>query len=120
MKDKKSSPASTFQQWDVVKVRVYESDRDEHYVVVISPDEICEKGTRINVLYGSTRRPAEPLQPCHVLLNGADGFERQTAIDCTFLHVIPKVKITSVAGRVAHVRRREIQRQINAALRFFQ
>jgi mRNA-degrading endonuclease toxin of MazEF toxin-antitoxin module len=120
MKNNKSSTGVSFGQWDVVKVRVYDTDRDEHLVVVISPDEICEKGTRINVLYGSTKRPAEPLRPCHVLLNGADGFERQTAIDCTFFHVVPKTKITAVAGKVAHARRREIQRQVNAALRFFQ
>ena len=112
--------AATFRQWDVVKVRVYDTDRDEHFVVVVSPDEICAKGRRINVLYGSTKRPGEALRPCHVLLNGADGLEHQTAVDCTFVHVVPRQKITAVTGSVAAVRRREIMRQINAAWRFFQ
>ena len=120
MKRPENPPAPVFRQWDVARVRVYDTDRDEHFVVIVSPDEICAKGRRINVLYGSTKRPGESLRPCHVLLNGADGFERQTAVDCTFVHVVPKEKIAAVAGSVAAPRRREIMRQINAAWRFFQ
>ena len=117
----RQTPASPlFRQWDVVRVRVYDTDKDAHYVVVVSPDEICAKGRRINVFYGSTKKLAEPLRPCHVLLNGADGLERQTAIDCTFVHVVPKEKITEITGRVTAARRREIMRQHNAAWRYFQ
>ena len=120
MKHVDNPPAPVFRQWDVVKVRVYDTDRDEHFVVVVSPDEICAKGRRINVLYGSTKRPGEALRPCHVLLNGADGLEHQTTVDCTFVHVVPRQKITVVTGSVTAARRREIMRQINAAWRFFQ
>lgn len=50
-------------QWDVVKVRINPGDRDEHPALIISADEVCASAPRVNVLYGSTHRPGQPVRP---------------------------------------------------------
>lgn len=47
-------------QWDIVRVRINESDRDSHRAVVISCEKDCRdpEFLRINVLYGSKKPPA--------------------------------------------------------------
>lgn len=48
-------------QWDVVKVRINPTDRDEHPAIILSADEIAGgRADRVNILYGSTKRPAMP------------------------------------------------------------
>jgi len=68
-------------QWDIVLVRINESDRDAHPAVVISAQEDCldPEFLRVNVLYGSKKPPATAVQPWQVLLNGADGLDFRTA-----------------------------------------
>jgi len=63
---------ATPRQWDVAKVRINPEDRDEHPAVIVSPDELCaaERKTKLNVLYGTNRRPGQPVQPHEVVLNG--------------------------------------------------
>ena len=69
-----------FHQWDVVKVRVRPEDRDEHFCIVLSPDEVCRDGRKalVNILAGSTLRPADTVSRHEVVLNGADGLDRTT------------------------------------------
>ena len=57
--------SSELHQWDVVKVRINPEDRDEHPAVIISPEELCAdlRKTKLNVLYGTTRRPGENPRP---------------------------------------------------------
>ena len=108
-----------FRQWDVIKVRVRPEDRDEHFCVVISPDEICADARKplVNILVGSTKRPAQASDPGDVPLNGADGLERITLVNCTHFSQVNRQKITTVAGRVAPERRRQIGRKIVATYR---
>lgn len=75
-----SSPVN---QWDIVKVRINPTDRDEHPAIVISPRELCadEKKRRLNVLYGTSRRPTDAITPFEVQLNGSEGLERETLFD---------------------------------------
>jgi len=111
-----NSPA---RQWDIVKVRIHPEDRDEHPAVVLSREEFCLDAKRrmLNVLYGTSRRPAEAVSALEVVLNGADGLERATVFSCGHLFTISKEKVSLVAGRVSPERRRQIGRKIVEAFR---
>ncbi len=104
-------------QWDVVKVRINAGDRDEHPAIVISADEICESAPRINVLYGTTRRPGQPPRLHQAVLNGADGLDHATVFSCGHFYQVAQTSITGRYGSVSVVRRREIARKIVAAYR---
>ncbi|MDI1251352.1 MAG: hypothetical protein PSV13_21000 [Lacunisphaera sp.] len=106
------------QQWDVVKVRINPADRDAHPALVISADEVCASAPRINVLYGSTRQPGQPVRPHQTVLNGAEGLDRATLFSCGHFYQIAPDAITGHYGSVGPVRRREISRKIIAAYRF--
>ena len=110
---------STFRQWDVVKVRIDPKDKDEHPAVILSPDEIAgvEKHPKLNVLYGTTRRPAYVVGPHEVQLNGADGLERATLFSCGKIYMIDRSKISASLGRVGIERRSQLARRIVASFR---
>ena len=110
---------SKFTQWDVIKVRLRPEDRDEHFCVVISPEAACadEHKPCVNILAGTTKRPAMTPAPNEVVLNGADGLERLTVFNCGHFHQVNRQKITAVTGRVASERRRQIGRKIVATYR---
>ncbi len=108
-------------QWDVVKVKINpERDLDAHPAVIVSADEQCvdNRQLRLNVLFGTKKPPAGVKRPNGVLLNGADGLEFITEVDCGFVHVISKDKIVTTAGRVTSVRQREIMRKVMECWRF--
>ena len=106
-------------QWDIVRVRVNPKDRDAHPAVVLSCEEDCQDAEflRVNVLYGSKRPPAAALDPWQVLLNGADGLDFQTSVDCGVIYLVPKAACSPTGGRVSLERRRTIGRKINEVLR---
>ena len=106
-------------QWDIVRVRINPTDRDEHPAIVITCDEFCaDPGkTQVNVLYGRTRRPVVPPRPYHLMLNGADGLDHPTLFSCGHFFTIDRRKITTVLGRVGPERRRQIGRKIVATYR---
>jgi hypothetical protein len=108
-------------QWDVVKVKINpEKDFDAHPAVVLSAEEICadERHRRINVLFGSKKPPAAVKRAYGVLLNGADGLDFMTEVDCGFVYVVAKDKVSGTAGRVTPVRQREIMRKMLECWRF--
>jgi mRNA-degrading endonuclease toxin of MazEF toxin-antitoxin module len=106
-------------QWDIVKVRVRPEDRDEHPAVVLSREEWCqdERKPAVNVLYCTSKRPADKPGLCDVPLNGADGLERVTLANCEHVFSVSRAKITGVLGRVAIERRRQIGRMVVSAFR---
>jgi len=106
-------------QWDVVKVRINPNDRDEHPAVLISPPEACADGkkTRLNVLYGTTRRPGFVPQEHEVPLNSADGLEHVTLFSCGHIYTIDRAKVSARLGSVAYERRRQIGRKLIATFR---
>jgi hypothetical protein len=106
-------------QWDIVKVRINPEDRDEHPAVVMTCDEFCadEKKLRINVLYGTTRRPGDSPRAHEAVLNGADGLDHPTLFSCGVLYLVDRRRISGVIGRVATERRRLIGRKIVAVFR---
>ncbi|MDR1009997.1 MAG: hypothetical protein LBM04_02515 [Opitutaceae bacterium] len=102
-----------------MKVRVNPTDRDEHYVVIISPDELIARRTRVNVLFGTSKQPADTIALGQILLDAADGLERQTIIDCSYFPVVRPDQISMRVGTVTHERRQVILRLIAACLRGF-
>jgi len=111
--------STVIHQWDIVKIRIEAKDRDEHFAVVISPDEVAKdaKKNRLNVLYCTSLKPAEKAGEHEVRLNGADGLERASVVSCVHFHGISRDKVFSVAGRVGVERRAQIKRKIVAAFR---
>ena len=106
-------------QWEIVKVRFNPRDRDLHPAVVISCDEDCldPHMLRVNVLCGSKRAPAAPLEPWQTHLNSADGLEFSTTLDCGIFHLVDKASCSPAIGLVSSERRRQIGRKINEVLR---
>jgi mRNA-degrading endonuclease toxin of MazEF toxin-antitoxin module len=115
MMHKKNPPA--FHQWDIVKVRVNPTDRDEHYVVILTPDELIARRSRVNVLFGTSKQPAERLALGQVLLDEADGLERMTIIECAFFPVVRLDQISARVGTVSYERRKILLSTIAACLR---
>lgn len=108
-------------QWDVVKVRIHPNDRDEHPAIILSANEIAGgRADRVNILYGSTKRPGLPLLKGQILLDEADGCDHLTVFDCAFFPVVRKSAITAKLGSVSANRRRPLHQTIAAALRLFQ
>jgi hypothetical protein len=105
-------------RWDIVFVRENDKDSTGHPGVVLSPEDMLEdsRHLRINVVMGSKKTPAYPAQPRHVILNGADGLDHSTVIDCARVVVVRKSGIIRLAGTVSLDRRREISRKVRAYL----
>jgi hypothetical protein len=112
---------SPIRQWDIVRVRINVHDRDEHPAIVLSPAEVAcsPRVDRINVIYGSTRRPAQELRPGEILLDEADGLDHLTVFDCLLFPVVKKATISAVVGHVSTERRRHLHRTLVSALRLF-
>lgn len=104
--------------WDVVFVRVDERDQTGHPAVVLSTADLLrdEKQPRMNVLVGTKRPPAYSVRFHQVLLNGADGLEFATLVDCSMVFVALKSKVFRTVGSVSYERRREIARKVRGAL----
>ena len=107
-----------FSQWDIVKARINEQDRDEHPAIVLSPPEVCANlaADKINVLYCTKLKPAEAVSPNRVFLNSADGLEFKTTANCLFVHTIARAH--SIVGRVSPARQAQIARRIRELFRF--
>lgn len=115
----KTSHLPEFRQWDVVRVRINPNDRDEHFAVILSPDEVVAGRAVLNVLSGSSKQPRDQIGPGEVILDEAEGLERPTIINCAFFPVIRKAQISRTVGFVGAERRRVLMRTIAASLRFF-
>ena len=104
-------------QWDVVRVRIRPTDKDLHPAVVASRTDVCRDARKstVNILYGSTKRPAVLAGATDVVLNGADGLEGPTAFNCDHLFTITKASIEARYGSVTIERRRALSRTIHRA-----
>lgn len=106
------------ERWDIIFVPAHEKDTVGHPAVVLSPPDLLddERHLRINVLMGSKKAPAETVKPHQVLLNGADGLEFMTLVNCALVYQVRKSSILRSSGRVAHARRSAIAARVRAAL----
>jgi mRNA-degrading endonuclease toxin of MazEF toxin-antitoxin module len=104
-------------QWDVVRVRIRPADKDLHPAVVLSRAAVCADSRKqtVNVLYGSTKRPAVAASQTDVVVNSAEGLDRLTLINCDHIYTVRKESIELRLGRVSHERRRILCRTIGIA-----
>lgn len=107
-------------QWETWMTRGDDQDPHGHPLIVFSNDESCADGNRasINVLFGSTKRPAMNLRPFEIVCDEADGFERATVIDCSRIYFLPKAKLGRLLGTVTRTRRVQACRKIAEVFRF--
>jgi mRNA-degrading endonuclease toxin of MazEF toxin-antitoxin module len=108
----------TLNRWDIVFVPAGENDVTGHPAVVLSPPDILgdPRQNRINVLVGTKKQPAESVKTHQVVLNGADGLEFTTLLNCALVYQVRRVQILRNAGVVAHARRGAIATRVRAAL----
>ncbi len=101
-------------QWDIVRVRISPEDRDEHPAVIISPDHVTRnpRVLKLNVLYCTKLPPAGSASPTQFVLNGSDGLEFRSVVDCSFYHVIRRDRITGREGRVGWERISALKRRV--------
>ena len=107
-------------QWDVVRVRIRPGDKELHPAVVISRAAVCvdHRTQVVNVLYGSTKRPAVAASQTDVALNSAEGLDRLTLVNCDHIYTVRKESIESRIGRVSHERRQALCRTLRLAFAF--
>jgi len=104
---------NNIKKWDIVNARINPADRDKHPLVVVSPQPVIDNAMLVNVLFGSTKRPAVGLPPGRVLLDEADGLERMTVVNCAFVHSAKPEDLSEVVGSVSRTRREEIRRVLS-------
>ena len=107
-------------QWETWMTRGDEQDSHGHPLIILSNDESCADANRaaVNVLFGSTKRPAIGIRPFEIVCDEADGFERPTVIDCSRIYFIAKAKLGHRIGNVSRVRRVQACRRIAEVFRF--
>jgi hypothetical protein len=106
-------------QWAVVRLKFRATDRDTHPGVIVSNEEQCadERIGRVNVLHGTKTAPGNPVRLHQVMLNGAEGLDFPTAIDCSYFYGVAKDEIVGAVGLVGAERRRVLRRKIIEVLR---
>jgi mRNA-degrading endonuclease toxin of MazEF toxin-antitoxin module len=107
-------------QWDTWMTGGDDRDPHGHPLIILSNDEACADGNRaaLNVLFGSTKRPAIATRPFEIICDDADGFERPTVIDCSRIYFIPRAKLGRRLGAVSRTRRVQACRKIAEVFRF--
>jgi len=105
-------------RWDIVFVPAHDKDAVGHPAVVLSPPDILSdpRQGRIDVLVGTKKQPAETVKAHQVILNGADGLEFSTLVNCALVYQVRKASIVRLAGAVSHGRRGAIAARVRAAL----
>jgi mRNA-degrading endonuclease toxin of MazEF toxin-antitoxin module len=105
-------------RWDVVFVKADEKDAVGHPAVLLTSDDILadHRQLRLNAVVGTKKPPAVKPHDHHVILNGADGLEFLTLVDCSLIYMVRKSSILRHVGSVTVYRRQEIQHKIRACL----
>ncbi len=108
----------TLHRWDLIFVPSDEKDRVGHPAIIVSPPDILgdPRQGRINVLVGTKKVRAETVKSHQVVLNGADGLEFPTLVNCALVYQVRKSSILRSAGSVSHARRGAIAVRLRAAL----
>jgi hypothetical protein len=108
----------TLQRWDIVFERTDERDPSGHPGVILSSPAILgdPKQRRINVLLGSKKSPAVAALEHHAVLNGVNGLDHLTLVDCALVYQANKSAIIRIAGSVKDHWRTDIRRKVRACL----
>ena len=81
----------------------------EHPVVLISHPDICARSKVVNVLFCTSQRQSRKPYPHEVMLNGADGLDRETFCDCSVIYAVKSDQLFNKRGLVSLERRRAIR-----------
>lgn len=92
-------------------------EKGEHSVVVLSPPDRAARAKWVNVLYCTSQRQTRKPYPYEVLLNGADGFDWETFVDCSIMYAVESEKLFGKRGRVSLARRNAIRDKLRDIFR---
>lgn len=92
-------------------------ERGEHPCVIISHPDRAARAAWVNVLYCTSQRQSRTPKENEVLLNGADGLDWETFVDCSIMFAVPSEKLFGKRGRVSHARRNVIRDKLRDIFR---
>ena len=103
-------------QWDIWTCDF--ADAGPHPVVIVSHPDRVARAPLINVLIGCSQRATREARENEVVLNGADGLDRETLVKCDLMYLVEKERLTRRRGSVGTARRRALVQRINACFGF--
>jgi mRNA-degrading endonuclease toxin of MazEF toxin-antitoxin module len=101
-------------QWDIFLFPF--TEELPHPVVILSSDERAAARKHINGLLRVSLR-GRPLGLHEVLLDQADGLDRETAVRCDLIHLLERARFQAQRGRVIPERQVQISRRLIECLR---
>ncbi len=94
------------------------ADAGPHPAVVVSHSDRVARAPLVNVLIGSSQRASRPARENEVLLNSADGLDRETLVKCDLMYLVEKERLYRRRGSLAVERRRALVQRIHACFGF--
>ncbi len=91
--------------------------KGEHPCVLISHPNLAARAKYVNVLFCTSQRQNRPPKPHEVLLNGADGLEWETFVDCSVIYLAESTTLLRQRGRVTLERRNAIRDKLRDVFR---
>ena len=87
-------------------------DAGEHLAVVLGTEERLKLKPRVSVILCSTQRATRKPELHEVILDQADGLDRDTLCKCDLIYAVPKSELVQRRGNVTAERRRAIAERI--------
>ena len=103
-------------QWEIWTCDFAEAG--PHPAVIVSHPDRVARAPLVNVLIGSSQKASRPARENEIMLNGADGLDRETLVKCDLMYLVEKEQLYGRRGMVTAVRRRALVQRINACLGF--
>lgn len=91
--------------------------RGEHSVVVVSHPDRAARAKWVNILYCTSQRQSRKPYAHEVMLNGADGFDWETFVDCSIVWAVESEKLFGRRGQVTLERRNAIRDKLRDIFR---
>jgi mRNA-degrading endonuclease toxin of MazEF toxin-antitoxin module len=92
-------------------------ERGEHPCVIISHPDRAAQAKWVNILYCTSQRQNRAPKPTEVMLNGADGMDWETFVDCSIIFAVPSDKLFGKRGEVTLERRNAIRDKLRDIFR---
>ena len=96
-------------KWEIRNYPIPSED-DPHPFVILSPNALCgdDRKKDVNGLMCTSLRPDMQVKDFQVRLNGNDGLDGPTVVDCSFVYILRKSKAGPLRGVVTVARRHKI------------
>ena len=91
--------------------------KGEHPCVLISHPSLAGRAKYVNVLFCTSQKQNRPPKPHEVLLNGADGLDWETFVDCSVIYLAESGTLLRKRGHVTPDRRNAIRDKIRDIFR---